>query len=127
MAPVLAGLRGVLRRRARARSHRVPQRGHAGHVVPRRAAIVAIALAAEAALVAWAALSGTEEIRVSSSAAGLLAFGGAYLIQRSPDRVYHWHADDEAEEAYQSLVTHGLVAVIAARIFEAILVRALHE
>jgi hypothetical protein len=90
-----------------------------------RVAIVSIALAAEAALVAWVALSGTEEIRISSTAAGLLAFGAAYLIQRSRDRVYHWHADDE--EPYQSLWTHGLVAVISARIFEAILIQAMQE
>jgi hypothetical protein len=84
-----------------------------------RAAIVALALAAEAALVALVVATELEEIRIASIVAGLAAFGGAYLIQRSPDRVYHFHADDE--EPYQSLFAAGLVACICARIVESAL------
>jgi hypothetical protein len=85
-----------------------------------RIAIVAIALAAEAALVAFILATDTDEGRLASIAAGLVAYGGAYLVQRSADRVYHFHADDE--EPYQSLIGPGLVACIAARIVEAALI-----
>jgi hypothetical protein len=81
-----------------------------------RAAILALALAAEAALVALAAATDTDQVRLLSIVAGLAAFGGAYLLQRSPDRVYHFHADED--EPYLSLFGPGLVTCIAARIFE---------
>jgi hypothetical protein len=81
-----------------------------------RAAIVAIALAAEAALFAAIAITGTDEGRIASILAGLVAYGGVYLLQRSPDRVYHFHSDDE--ESYESLFGPGLVACIVARIVE---------
>jgi hypothetical protein len=85
-----------------------------------RAAIVALALAAEAAFVAVAVATDTDQVRILSIVAGLVAFGGAYLIQRSPDRVYHFHATED--EPYQSLFVPGLVTCVAARIFEAALV-----
>ena len=85
-----------------------------------RVAIVAVALAAEAAFATFLALTGIEEIRIASTVAGLAAYGGAYLIQRSADRVYHFHAQDD--EPYQSLVLPGLVAVISARVFETLLI-----
>ena len=84
-----------------------------------RAAIIALALAAEGAFVAVAAATETDQVRLLSIVAGLVAFGGAYLIQRSPDRVYHFHTDDE--EPYQSLFGPGLVACICARIVESAL------
>lgn len=84
-----------------------------------RAAIVALALAAEGALVAIVAGTDTDQVRILSIVAGLAAFGGAYLLQRSPDRVYHFHADED--EPYLSLLGPGLVTCIAARIVEAAL------
>ena len=88
------------------------------------AAIVAIALAVEAALVVAFGLADLEnQARIASSVAGLLAFGGSFLIQRSADRVYHFHS--RADEPYESLIVPGLITVIAARIFEAALVSAL--
>ena len=84
-----------------------------------RVAIVGLALAAEGALVAVAAVTDIDQLRLVSTVAGLAAYGGAYLIQRSADRVYHFHADDD--EPYQSLFGHGLVAVISARVFETML------
>jgi hypothetical protein len=84
-----------------------------------RVAIVALALAAEGALVAVVAATETDQGRLISIVAGLAAFGGAYLLQRSPDRVYHFHTDDD--EPYQSLFGPGLIACIAARIFEGVL------
>ena len=85
-----------------------------------RIAIVAIALAAEAALVAFILATNTDEGRIASIAAGLVAYGGAYLVQRSADRVYHFHADDE--EPYQGLFGPGLLACICARVVEAALI-----
>ena len=82
-----------------------------------RLAIVGIALAAEAALFAGVQATGTDEVRIAGIVAGLAAFGGAYLIQRSPDRVYHYHHPSEDEE-YESLFGPGLVACIVARIVE---------
>ena len=83
------------------------------------AAIAGIALAAEAALVTAVVATDTDEIRIISIVAGLAAFGGSYLLQRSPDRVYHFHSDDE--EPYESLFGPGLIACICARIIEGIL------
>lgn len=85
-----------------------------------RAAIVLLALAAEAAFAAFVVLTGIDEIRIASTAAGLIAYGGAYLLQRSADRVYHFHTDED--EPYQSLWVPGLVAVIFARVFETVLI-----
>jgi hypothetical protein len=85
-----------------------------------RVAIVALAVAAEGALAALVAATDTDQIRLVSIVAGLAAFGGAYLLQRSPDRVYHYHADED--EPYQSLFVPGLAACICARILEVVLV-----
>jgi len=91
-----------------------------GMPVRARVAIVAIALVAEGALFAVVILTETDEVRLVSIAAGLVAFGGAYLLQRSPDRVYHfhYHGDDE----YASLFGPGLVACIACRLVEALVI-----
>ena len=94
--------------------------------MPRRqiAAIAAIALALEAALIVAFGLADLEsQSRIASSVAGLLAFGGIFLIQRSADRVYHFHS--RSDEPYQSLFVPGLIAVIAARIVEAALISVL--
>jgi hypothetical protein len=85
-----------------------------------RLAIVALALAAEAAFVAVVLATDTDQVRLFSIVAGLAAFGGAYLLQRSPDRVYHYHADED--EPYASLFGPGLAAVIVARLVEAVLI-----
>jgi hypothetical protein len=83
-----------------------------------RLAIAGIALAAEAAFAAVVLLTETDSTRLFSIVAGLAAYGGVYLIQRSPDRVYHFHSADE--EPYDSLFGAGLFAVIVARIVEGI-------
>jgi hypothetical protein len=83
---------------------------------PARAAIIALALGTEAALVAIVAATDTDQVRLLSIIAGLAAFGGAYLLQRSPDRVYHFHTDED--EPYLSLLGPGLITCIAARIIE---------
>jgi hypothetical protein len=88
-----------------------------------RVAIVGLALAAEGALVAVVAGTDIDQLRIASTVAGLAAYGGAFLIQRSADRVYHFHADDD--EPYQSLFGPGLVAVISARVFESVLFQGL--
>ena len=83
------------------------------------AAVLGIALAAEAALLAVVAGTDIEEVRILSIVAGLAAFGGAYLLQRSPDRVYHFHTDDD--DPYESLFLPGLGVCILARIVEGVL------
>jgi hypothetical protein len=85
---------------------------------PRRArvAIAAIVLAAEAALIAVTAAFLDESSRFASIGAGLVAYGGAYLVQRSADRVYHYHARDE--EPYASLLGPGILVVVVARLVE---------
>ena len=87
-----------------------------------RLAIVAVALAAEAALFAVVQATGTDEVRLVSIVAGFAAFGGAYLIQRSPDRVYHYHYHGADDDEYESLFVPGLVACIAGRLVEALVI-----
>ena len=91
-----------------------------GMPVKARLAIVGMALAAEAALVAVVLTTDTDEVRLVSIVAGLAAFGGSYLLQRSPDRVYHFHADED--EPYESLFGAGLIACIVARIIEVVVI-----
>jgi hypothetical protein len=95
-------------------------------LMPKRAiaAIVAVAVVAEVAFLAVYAVAGPADSgRLVSTVAGLAAFGPIYLIQRSADRVYHFHTREE--EPYQSLFVPGLVAVVSARLVEAALVSAL--
>lgn len=87
-----------------------------------RLAIVGIALAAEAALFAVVQTTGTDEVRLVGIVAGLAAFGGAYLIQRSPDRVYHYHRHGDDDDEYENLFVPGLVACVIARIVEALVI-----
>lgn len=88
-----------------------------GMPVRARAAIVALVLAAEAALLTTVALTETGVIRLGLPVAGVLVYGGAFLIQRSADRVYHYHTDED--EPYASLFGAGLVACILGRIVDA--------
>jgi hypothetical protein len=87
-----------------------------GLPVRARVAIVAMALAAEAALVAAAALIEPGIFRFGSVVAGLVVYGGVYLVQRSADRVYLFHTDED--EPYERLFGAGLVACIVARLIE---------
>jgi hypothetical protein len=82
-----------------------------------QAAIAGIGIVAEIVLVVLArSLDLSSEARIASAVAGVLAYGAAYLIQRSADRVYRYHAHDE--EPYASMVAVGLIAVVAARVIE---------
>jgi hypothetical protein len=86
-----------------------------------QAAIVAVALAAEAALVLVAHAADLDgQMRLASAVAGVAVYGVAYLIQRSADRVYEFHAD--ADEPYAGLLGPGAAAVIAARVVELLVV-----
>lgn len=90
-----------------------------GMGVRARVAIAALALAAEAAVLTAVALSETGSIRIAIPVAGLVVYGGAFLIQRSADRVYHFHTDED--EPYMSLFGAGFVACVVARIVDAAL------
>jgi hypothetical protein len=82
--------------------------------------IAAAALLAEAALVAVFAVTDTDAGGFGFGViAGLAAYGPAYLLQRSPDRVYLFHSRDD--EPYDGLLGPGLVAVVLARIAESAL------
>jgi hypothetical protein len=85
-------------------------------------AIAGVALLAEAALVVAIALTGTGPQRLGGVVAGLAAYGPLYLLQRSPDRVHHFHARED--DPYESLFGPGLVAVIVARLVEALILSA---
>jgi hypothetical protein len=95
---------------------------------PRRAQalIAAVALAAEAGLllVVAFALDG-DAGRIAGIGAGLVAYGAAYLIQRSADRVYHYHSRED--EPYGSLLGPGIVVVVSARIVESLLIGAVAD
>jgi hypothetical protein len=99
-----------------------------GLPVRARVAIVALALAAEAALLVAAAAvtrDATLLVRFGIPVAGLIAYGGAFLIQRSADRVYQFHTDED--EPYERLFGAGLVACIIGRIVDAMLLGAVAE
>jgi hypothetical protein len=81
-----------------------------GMSVRARVAIAAIALAAEVLMLAFVAVNGSGVVRIVHTAAGLLAYGGAFLIQRSADRVYHFHTKDD--DPYDSLLVPGIVACL---------------
>lgn len=89
-----------------------------GMSVRARAAIVALVLAAEAALLTAVALTETGVVRLGLPLAGLVVYGGAFLIQRSADRVYHFHTDED--EPYESLFGAGLAACVVGRIVDAL-------
>jgi hypothetical protein len=93
-----------------------------GMSIPARMAIAALALGAEAALLTVAALTEPGVVRLGHLVAGLAVYGGAYLIQRSADRVYHFHTAED--EPYTSLFGAGLVACILGRIVDAALAEA---
>ncbi len=79
-----------------------------------QAAIAAAALVAEAVVIVLARSADiADSARIISAAAGVAAYGVAFLIQRSADRVFAYHADEEAP--YTSLFGAGAAAVIAAR------------
>ena len=58
-------------------------------------------------------------LRIAIRAVGLVAYGGMYLLQRSADRVHHYHQPD-AETAYDSLWGPGLAAVFSLGLIETI-------
>ena len=93
-----------------------------GMSVRARAAIVAIALAVQALMLAFVAVNGSGSIRIVHSAAGLLAYGGVFLIQRSADRVYHFHTKDP--EPYESLLGPGIMAWLLGSIVDGVLAKA---
>jgi hypothetical protein len=85
--------------------------------VPTRIAIGALAVIAEAALTAvvYTADLGSAA-RLASAFAGVAVYGAAHLLQRSADRVYHFHSTED--EPYASLFWPGLGAIVAARLVE---------
>jgi hypothetical protein len=70
-------------------------------------------------MLAAVALTETGVIRIGLPVAGLLVYGGAFLIQRSADRVYHFHSDED--EPYASLFGAGLVACVVGRFADAMI------
>jgi hypothetical protein len=87
-------------------------------------AIAATALLAEAAIVVLVALTDTGAISFGV-VAGLAVYGVAYLLQRSPDRVYHFHTREQEE--YDGLLGAGFIAVVVAKLAEILVLGALFE
>jgi hypothetical protein len=82
------------------------------------------AVVAEIALIAVAAIVDLGVFaQVVRPAFGLLAFAPMYLLQRSPDRVHHFHHPDP--DPYDSLLRPGLLVCGAAWLLEGGTVRAL--
>ena len=81
-----------------------------------QAAIAALGIAGFAAVLVVAALVGDDSLRIPIRAVALVAFGGMYLLQRSADRVFHFHQREE--EPYDSLWGPGLAAVFTLGIAE---------
>jgi hypothetical protein len=81
--------------------------------------IAAAALLAEAVVIVLAHVADlTSAARIVSAAAGVAAYGVAFLIQRSADRVFNYHAEEE--NPYASLLGPGIAAVVAARVIDLI-------
>lgn len=72
--------------------------------------IVAAGAVGAAALVAYAAVGG---VRVGAQLIGLAAWIPMYLIQRPWDRIHSAFGPDDDDDAYESLLGPGLLAVIA--------------
>lgn len=73
------------------------------------------------ALVVAALLAGerSSSVRIGARIVALATYGVHYLVQRSADRVYHFHARDE--EPYDSLLGPGLIACFTVGLVEAAL------
>ena len=72
------------------------------------------------ALTVVALIDSGSSSRVPARIVALAACGVLYLIQRSADRVYHYHARDD--DPYDSLLGPGLIACFTVGILEAILI-----
>ncbi len=95
----------------------------------RRIAILAAGAAGLAACIVFAALYGDEVdgsgLRLGTRAISLVAFGGMYLAQRSPDRVYHYYTGNVSDDDdYESLWVPGLIAALVGGIALALIVAA---
>jgi ABC-type Fe3+-siderophore transport system permease subunit len=68
------------------------------------------ALAVAGEVVAATLITGDQTPRLIRTLAALAAFGVFYWLQRSPERVYEYHA--KAEEPYESLVPLGIAVCL---------------
>ena len=85
--------------------------------------LIALAGAAGIAAVVVVALKvDTDRIRIIVQIIGLLSWGPMYLLQRSPDRIYHFYSKSTEEEDYDSLVGPGLLACLIFGVLQVILV-----
>jgi hypothetical protein len=87
-----------------------------GRPASTQVAIAALGAAGFAAVLVVAALVGEDSLRIPIRVVALVAFGGMYLLQRSADRVYHYHQRDE--DPYESLWGPGLAAVFTLGVVE---------
>jgi hypothetical protein len=86
-----------------------------------QAIIVGAGLVAEAVLVAVARAADLHsQARIASAVAGVAVYGVAFLVQRSADRVYAYHARED--DPYAGLLAVGVVAVLCARLIELVLI-----
>lgn len=89
-----------------------------------QAAIAVAALVALGALVAVGSAS-VDALRLGVRVAGLAVYGVVYLLQRKPDRIYHYY--NGGDEAYSELFAPGFAAVLVGIAVEFALVGALGD
>jgi hypothetical protein len=91
--------------------------------LPRKvlAQIAALGVAGVVGVIAVAeAVGDGDALRVAIRAVALAAYGGMYLLQRSADRIHHFHQQDP-DAAYESLWGPGLLAVFTFGLAETVL------
>lgn len=89
-----------------------------GQSASTQAAIPALGAAGFAGVLFVATLVDEDSVRIAIRAVALVAYGGMYLLQRSADRVYHYHQRDD--DPYDSLWGPGLAAVFSLGIAETV-------
>jgi hypothetical protein len=76
--------------------------------------VAAVALAGE--VIAASLISGDQTPRLIRTVAALAAFGVFYWLQRSPERVYEYHA--RQDEPFESLVPLGILVCLVPGLVE---------
>ena len=93
-------------------------------------AVLGIGALGVATAAAVALLVGVElqTLRILERGIALATFGGQYLVQRTPDRVYHYFTGTHDEdEDYDSLWVPGLIAVVVGGVLQLLLLAPLVE
>lgn len=90
----------------------------------RIASMALIGVIGLAAVVGFAVIVGqdTSAVRIGARALGLLFWAPMYLIQRTPDRVYHFYSGRDEEQDYDSLLVPGLIVAFPLALIQGVLI-----